>query len=128
MVKGPANAHAAKLVATRGERPFASVDDVWRRAGVPAVYASGFRCFDPATLDAWPVAGRDLPKMLEAALDMPASSKPGETQDMRSTKRCADGSEGSSILNGSISRRPTRPSFRAMRAAKGSYRFRYDRS
>jgi error-prone DNA polymerase len=36
MVKGLANAHAAKLVATRGERPFASVDDAWRRAGVPA--------------------------------------------------------------------------------------------
>ena len=36
MVKGVANAHAAKLVAARGAQPFASVDDVWRRAGVPA--------------------------------------------------------------------------------------------
>ncbi len=36
MVKGLANAHAAKLIATRGDRPFASVDDTWRRAGVPA--------------------------------------------------------------------------------------------
>jgi error-prone DNA polymerase len=49
MVKGLANAHAGKLVATRGERPFASVDDVWRRAGVPAAAlaqiaeADGFR-------------------------------------------------------------------------------------
>jgi error-prone DNA polymerase len=36
MVKGLANAHAAKLIATRGDRHFASVDDSWRRAGVPA--------------------------------------------------------------------------------------------
>ncbi|OYV52917.1 MAG: DNA-binding protein [Acidocella sp. 20-58-15] len=36
MVKGLANAHAATLIATRGDRPFASVDDVWRRAGMPA--------------------------------------------------------------------------------------------
>ena len=36
MIKGLANAHAAKLIAARGERPFASVDDSWRRAGVPA--------------------------------------------------------------------------------------------
>jgi error-prone DNA polymerase len=49
MVKGLANAHAAKLIATRGERPFVSVDDVWRRAGVPAASlaqiaeADGFR-------------------------------------------------------------------------------------
>jgi len=49
MVKGLANAHAAKLIATRGERPFVSVDDVWRRAGVPAAAlaqiagADGFR-------------------------------------------------------------------------------------
>ncbi len=36
MIKGLANAHAAKLIAARGERPFASVNDIWRRAGVPA--------------------------------------------------------------------------------------------
>lgn len=36
MVKGLANAHAAKLIVARGERPFATVDDTWRRAGVPA--------------------------------------------------------------------------------------------
>ena len=49
MVKGLANAHAAKLIAARADRPFASVDDVWRRAGVPAAAlgqiaeADGFR-------------------------------------------------------------------------------------
>ncbi|NTZ93025.1 error-prone DNA polymerase [Agrobacterium tumefaciens] len=36
MVKGLSNDHAAKIVAGRQDRPFASVDDLWRRAGVPA--------------------------------------------------------------------------------------------
>ncbi|QND46769.1 DNA-binding protein (plasmid) [Rhizobium lusitanum] len=36
MVKGLANADAAAIVAARAEQPFASVDDLWRRAGVPA--------------------------------------------------------------------------------------------
>ncbi|MGV2168711.1 error-prone DNA polymerase [Agrobacterium sp. 16-172Ci] len=36
MVKGLSNDHAAKIVAARQDRPFASVDDLWRRAGVPA--------------------------------------------------------------------------------------------
>ena len=35
LVKGLANDHAAKIVAARQDRPFASVDDLWRRAGVP---------------------------------------------------------------------------------------------
>jgi error-prone DNA polymerase len=37
MVKGLGNAEAARLVSCREDRPFASVDDVWRRAGIPAV-------------------------------------------------------------------------------------------
>ncbi len=36
MVEGLANAHAATIVAGRADRPFRSVDDLWRRAGVPA--------------------------------------------------------------------------------------------
>lgn len=36
MVKGLANAHAAATVAARADRPFLSIDDLWRRAGVPA--------------------------------------------------------------------------------------------
>lgn len=36
MVKGLANAHAATLISARGEQPFTSINDVWRRAGVPA--------------------------------------------------------------------------------------------
>ena len=36
MVKGLGNAEAARLVSCREDRPFASVDDLWRRAGIPA--------------------------------------------------------------------------------------------
>jgi error-prone DNA polymerase len=32
MVKGLANAEAARLVAARGDQPFAGVEDLWRRA------------------------------------------------------------------------------------------------
>ena len=35
MVKGLANAHAAAIVAARADQPFASVDDLWRRASIP---------------------------------------------------------------------------------------------
>ena len=36
MVKGLANIHAAAIVANRADRPFVSVDDLWRRAAVPS--------------------------------------------------------------------------------------------
>jgi error-prone DNA polymerase len=36
MVRGLATAHAAAVVGARADRPFASVDDLWRRVGVPA--------------------------------------------------------------------------------------------
>jgi error-prone DNA polymerase len=35
MVRGLPNAHAARIVAARADRPFASVDDLWHRADVP---------------------------------------------------------------------------------------------
>jgi error-prone DNA polymerase len=35
MVKGLANEHAARVLAARMEGPFASVEDLWRRSGVP---------------------------------------------------------------------------------------------
>jgi error-prone DNA polymerase len=35
MVKGLSNDHAAKVIAARAERPFDSIEDVWRRSGVP---------------------------------------------------------------------------------------------
>jgi error-prone DNA polymerase len=34
-VRGLANLHGAAIVAARGDRPFAAVEDVWRRSGVP---------------------------------------------------------------------------------------------
>ncbi len=49
MVKGLSNAHAAAIVTARARLPFASIDDVWRRARVPAAAlaqiaeADGFR-------------------------------------------------------------------------------------
>src|ERR1700722_7198296 len=36
MVKGLANAHGAAIVAARADEPFASVENLWRRAGVPS--------------------------------------------------------------------------------------------
>ncbi|MCG8274266.1 error-prone DNA polymerase [Aquamicrobium sp. NLF2-7] len=36
MIKGIGNAEAAWLVSCRGDRSFASLDDLWRRAGIPA--------------------------------------------------------------------------------------------
>ena len=35
MVKGLSNAHAAEVIAARGDRTFGSVDELWRRARVP---------------------------------------------------------------------------------------------
>ena len=35
MVKGLSNLHAARILAARAERPFDSIEDVWRRSGVP---------------------------------------------------------------------------------------------
>ena len=76
MVKGLANAHAATLIAARGNRPFASVDDAWRRAGVPAAAlvqiaeADGFRpSLHQARREAlWALKGlRDEPLALFAA-------------------------------------------------------------
>jgi DNA polymerase III alpha subunit len=37
MVKGLANAHAAAIVAVRADTPYGAVDDLWHRAGVPAL-------------------------------------------------------------------------------------------
>ncbi len=65
MVKGLANAHAAAVTAARAEQPFASVDDLWRRAGVPVAAlariaeADGFRpAFGLARREAlWAIRG-----------------------------------------------------------------------
>ncbi len=36
MVKGLTNEHGAQMVAHRGDTPYGSVEEVWRRAGIPA--------------------------------------------------------------------------------------------
>jgi error-prone DNA polymerase len=36
MVRGLSNLHAARILAARAEAPFTSIEDVWRRSGVPA--------------------------------------------------------------------------------------------
>ncbi|MCW2359821.1 MULTISPECIES: error-prone DNA polymerase [Bradyrhizobium] len=36
MVKGLANAHGATIIGARADKPFASIDALWRRAGVPS--------------------------------------------------------------------------------------------
>ncbi|MBU3887972.1 error-prone DNA polymerase [Methylosinus sp. KRF6] len=51
MVKGLANAHGGAVVVARADRPFASVDDLWRRAGVPSaalVHLAEADAFRPA--------------------------------------------------------------------------------
>jgi error-prone DNA polymerase len=35
MVRGLSNLHAAQIIAARADTPFASIEDVWRRSGVP---------------------------------------------------------------------------------------------
>ena len=76
MVKGLANAPAAVIVAARAGDPFASVDDLWRRAGVPQATlvqlakADAFRpAFGLARREAlWIIKGlRDEPLPLFAA-------------------------------------------------------------
>ena len=76
MVKGLANANAATIVAARAGQPFASVDDLWRRADVPQAAlvqlaeADAFRpAFRLARREAlWAIRGlRDEPLPLFAA-------------------------------------------------------------
>ncbi len=65
MVKGLANAHGAAIAMARGEQPFASVGDLWRRASVPVAAlvrlaeADGFRsAFGLARREAlWAIRG-----------------------------------------------------------------------
>ena len=76
MVRGLANKDGAAIVAARADRPFTSVDDLWRRAGVPAASlvkiaeADGFQsAFGLARREAlWAIrALRDEPLPLFAA-------------------------------------------------------------
>ncbi len=88
MVKGLSNAHAAAIVLARGDAPFASVGDLWRRAGVPvAVLArlAGADGFGPAfgltrRAALWAVKGlRDEELPLFAAAAAREGAEPGVT-------------------------------------------------
>jgi error-prone DNA polymerase len=77
MVKGLANDHAARILAAREDRPFDSVEDVWRRSGVPVAAlekladADGFAALGLDRRQAlWRVRGLgDAPLPLFAAAD-----------------------------------------------------------
>jgi error-prone DNA polymerase len=79
LVKGLANEDAARIVAARGNRPFTSIDDLWRRSGVKAAAlnhlaeADAFRpAFGLARREAlWAIkALRDEPLPLFAAAEI----------------------------------------------------------
>jgi error-prone DNA polymerase len=88
MVKGLANAHAAKLIAARGDQPFAAMDDVWRRAGVPSAAlvqiaaADGFAGLGQSRRAAlWALKGlHDEPLALFAAAAARDSEAPAVTE------------------------------------------------
>jgi error-prone DNA polymerase len=77
MVKGLSNVHAAQILAAREERAFDSVEDVWRRSGVPVAAlekladADAFACLGLDRRQAlWRVRGLgDSPLPLFAAAD-----------------------------------------------------------
>jgi hypothetical protein len=72
MVRGLANTDAAKIVAARVDRAFASVDDLWRRAGVPSaslVQLAEADAFGPAL----GLARREALWAIKALRDEPAA-------------------------------------------------------
>ncbi|CDG39788.1 DNA polymerase III alpha subunit [Asaia bogorensis] len=84
LVKGLANEDAARIVAARGNRPFVSIDDLWRRSGVKAAAlthlaeADAFRAgFGLARREAlWAIkALRDEPLPLFAAAEIVREAK-----------------------------------------------------
>ncbi len=98
MVKGLANGHAATIVAARANRPFALVDDLWRRARVPAaslVELAEADAFQPSLRLArrealWAIkALRDEPPPLFAAAAARATDGQGDDADA-----CAGSPEG----------------------------------
>ena len=93
MVKGLANKDAAAIVAARGEAPFSSVEDLWRRSGVPVAAltrlaeASGFEAaMGLGRREAlWAIRGlRDEPLPLFAAAGRAAERQTQEGEDAAS--------------------------------------------
>lgn len=96
MVKGLANAHAGAIAAARADQPFTSVDDLWRRCGVPVAAltriaeADGFRpAFDLARREAlWAIKGlRDEELPLFAAASKRAGATVAEVKEPAITLR-----------------------------------------
>ena len=109
MVRGLANAHAARLVAHRGAEPYGSVEEIWRRADVPPsalerlAEADAFRSLGPGRRQAlWQVRGladsvlplfaaadagrRPRPELVEAPVPLRPMREGGEVvEDYRST-------------------------------------------
>lgn len=90
MVKGLANAHAGAIAAARADQPFTSVDDLWRRCGVPVAAmtkiaeADGFRpAFGLARREAlWAIKGlRDEELPLFAAPSARAGATVAEVKE-----------------------------------------------
>jgi len=102
MVKGLGNAEAARLVSCRADRPFLSVDDLWRRAGIPSaalVQLAEADAFRPA-LDltrrevTWAIkALRDEPLPLFAAAARANAPVPEQDEPVVALRPMAAGGE-----------------------------------
>jgi error-prone DNA polymerase len=96
MVRGLSNGHGATLIGARADRLFASVDDLWRRAGVPVaalVQLAEADAFQPSLKLArrealWAIkALRDEPLPLFAAASARAQETVAEIQEPTVTLR-----------------------------------------
>jgi error-prone DNA polymerase len=103
MVRGLANGHAARIAAVRGEESFTSVDDMWRRAGVPShvleqlAEADAFRpSLGMSRREAlWAIKGlRDEPLPLFAAASArERATVPEQVEPATALRRMTEGSE-----------------------------------
>ena len=101
-VRGLANLHGARIVAARGDEPFGSVEEVWRRAGVPRAAieklaeADAFHAFaHDRRQGLWRVRGLgDAPLPLFAAADAAeAAFRPESVEEQVVLRPLADGRE-----------------------------------
>ena len=101
-VRGLANLHGARIVAARGDDPFGSVEEVWRRAGVPRAAieklaeADAFHAFaHDRRQGLWRVRGLgDAPLPLFAAADAAeAAFRPESVEEQVVLRPLADGRE-----------------------------------
>jgi error-prone DNA polymerase len=101
MVKGLANEAGAQLAARRGDMPYSTVEEIWRRAEIPAAQlqrlaeADGFLSMGLDRRQAlWAVRGlADTVLPLFAAADLEGTPQPEMTEPEVSLKPLQDGSE-----------------------------------